>query len=630
MKLKLWCVVGFSALMWSCGTTKETTKAPSAIKVGVDLVNVTNDQVKVTVTPPAIGSSEVTYYMAKIIPGTYAIADYGRYISEVKAFDSKGNVLEVTKKDVNSWEIKDAKKLHHITYLVDDTFDNEGVSHFVSADSETIFSPAGTNILADKNFVLNMSGFVGYFSEMLEYPYQVTVTHPENLLGSSALVDQNPKNDVDSFYTSRFAELVDSPIMYAAPDVSTFNYNDMEVLLSMYSPKNTSITSKVFLPDLKKIIVAQKNYMDEANNTKKYAVLNYITSFEKDDAKGIGALEHNYSTVGVFLETMKSNDLVDVISHEFFHTLTPLHIHSKEIQYFDFNDPKMSEHLWMYEGVTEYFAQHFQVYEGLIDEATFLATMMKKIKISYRYNDHLSFIEMSKNVLDGKMQVQYANVYQKGALMGMCLDIIIREQSNGERSLMDVMAELAKMYGPGKAFDDEELIPVFVKLTYPQVGEFINDYIVNGSPIDYDAYLSRMGITRAKMPVADPLVFLKGGKPYIGLDQISGKIIAVVPDDKNAFFNAMGIEQGDILLEMNGTEFDSSNLQKTLMMGYDLQEGAPMTIKVEREGEIMELKGSVVLSYSEGEGYKFTDTSKKALKDAWLKGGEYYKIKGTP
>ncbi|WP_053990482.1 hypothetical protein [Mangrovimonas sp. TPBH4] len=625
MKVRLWYVMGLTALLFSCGSTKETVKETKAVKVTMDLVNVTNDQVKVVVTPPKIDAETVIYRMAKIIPGTYAIADYGRYISDVKAFDSKGNLLAVAQKDDNSWEIEEAKKLHHISYLVDDTFDSEGASHFTTENSKTIFSPAGTNILANKNFVLNMSGFVGYFSEMLEYPYQISITHPETLVGSSALVDINERNDEDSFYTSRFAELVDSPIMYGAPDVSTFEYNDMEVLLSVYSPENTNITSQVFLPDLKKIIIAQKNYMGDANNTKKYAVLTYVTSFQKGDAKGIGALEHNYSTLGVFLETMKSHDLIDIISHEFFHTLTPLHIHSKEIQYFDFNEPQMSEHLWMYEGVTEYFAQHFQVYEGLIDEPTFLAAMMKKIKISHHYKDHLSFTEMSKNVLDSKMQLQYANVYQKGALIGMCLDIIIREQSNGERSLMDVMRELAKMYGPGKAFEDEELIPVFVKLTYPEVGDFINTHIVKGVPIDYDAYLAKMGISKVIMPVADSVVFIKDFQPYIGLDQLSGKFVAVVPDDQNAFFNAMGIKHGDVLLEMDGTAFDGDNLQKTLMMGYGLQEGAPVTIKIERQGEIMELKGNVVLNYSQGEGYKFTDESKKALKDAWLKGGVFYK-----
>ncbi len=74
--------------------------------------------------------------------------------------------------------------------------------------------------------------------------------------------------------------------------------------------------------------------------------------------------------------------MIDVVSHEFFHIVTPLNVHSKEIQYFDYNDPKMSEHLWMYEGTTEYFANLFQIQQGLIDEADFYKRIVDKINNS--------------------------------------------------------------------------------------------------------------------------------------------------------------------------------------------------------------------------------------------------------
>ena len=60
-----------------------------------------------------------------------------------------------------------------------------------------------------------------------------------------------------------------------------------------------------------------------------------------------------------------SSFVVRVAAHEFFHIVTPLNIHSKEIGDFDFINPKMSKHLWMYEGVTEYFAGHVKVYGGM-------------------------------------------------------------------------------------------------------------------------------------------------------------------------------------------------------------------------------------------------------------------------
>jgi predicted metalloprotease with PDZ domain len=70
----------------------------------------------------------------------------------------------------------------------------------------------------------------------------------------------------------------------------------------------------------------------------------------------------------------------DVVSHEFFHIVTPLTIHSKEIHYFDYNSPKMSEHLWMYEGVTEYFAI-FSNQSRLIPEEEFYSRMAERLKM---------------------------------------------------------------------------------------------------------------------------------------------------------------------------------------------------------------------------------------------------------
>jgi predicted metalloprotease with PDZ domain len=115
------------------------------------------------------------------------------------------------------------------------------------------------------------------------------------------------------------------------------------------------------------------HFLGKINAKKKYSVFLYLSSLTEEDAKGFGALEHPTATTVVLPEVMPKEELVksmmDVVSHEFFHIVTPLSIHSKEIQDFDYNDPKMSQHLWMYEGVTEYFANLFQINQGLIDEA---------------------------------------------------------------------------------------------------------------------------------------------------------------------------------------------------------------------------------------------------------------------
>lgn len=589
------------------------------LKANIDLVNIQNDKVRVTVSAPEMGTNEAEYNFARIIPGTYAIADYGRYIENFEAFDKGGKNLAVSRKDTNTWIIKNAKELCTVTYLVNDTYDSESGSAF-SAQGTTIFSPAGTNILAGKNFMLNMCGFVGYFSGYKDVNYEITISHPPDLFGATALTDNDAGDNSDLFKVSRFAELVDSPVMYSVPDTSKFKVGDMEVLLSVYSPDNKNITADGFTPDLERMIIAQKTFLGDINKTKKYAVLVYISSGSATDAGGFGALEHNNSTTSVFRLTMKNQELINVISHEFFHTVTPLNIHSKQIQDFDFNDPVMPEHLWMYEGFTEYFAQLFQVNQGLMSEDEFYKVMSgKEVNSKSFYSDSLSFIEMSENVLDTNYKAQYPNVYQKGALMAMCLDIIIREKSGGKRGILDLMGQLAEIYGPSRPFDASELIPKVTELTYPEAGTFIQNHIAEGNPVDYEKYLKLVGVERVTVQLPEVVAFVVEKKPYIFIDTSKNTVTALKPDGNN-FFTALGVKENDQLLEMNGLAFDPDNYMSVLLMGYQLEENSPVTMKVKRNGEIIELKGVVKLNYKDGPGFEFKDKSKEELKNAWLKG----------
>jgi predicted metalloprotease with PDZ domain len=606
----------------SCSSSRKAAGGSGSemVNATLDLVNVQNDKVSVTVTTPSFSTSTVTYQFAKIIPGTYAIADYGRYVEDFKAYDKSGNALSVSMTDSNTWVISNASNLARLTYKVNDTYDTEGADAF-GEGSKTIFSPAGTNILAGKQFMLNMCGFVGYFNDKANITYKVLINHPENLQASSSLDDTDPAKGSDVFSVTRFAELVDHPIMYAAPDIATSRIGNMDLLLSVYSPRNKNITANAFMPDLEKMIRAQKAYLGNINNTKKYAVLTYITTNAKDDAHGIGALEHNTSTTAVFMENMKSKDLFHVISHEFFHTLTPLNVHSKEIQDFDFNNPKMSAHLWMYEGFTEYFANHFQVHQGLMTEEQFYAKMAEKDKLSKQmYSDKQSFTEMSKNVLDPTMKAQYPNVYQKGALMAMCIDIMLRDASGGQKGILELMGRLSNKYGPTKPFDDKDLIPEITAMTNPEVGSFLQEHVVKGIPIDYEIYLKRVGVTRAVVKEPTLVVFMTSTGINVGIDTVNKKAIAVMQDASNVFLSSLGVQNGDELIEINGTPIDASTPTNVLMAGYGIDEEEPITMKVKRNGQIVELKGKAKLNYKDGSGYKFTDESKRKLNQAWLKG----------
>lgn len=617
---KIIYTLALAATIWSCKTGSSSIQdKKDTVTVAIDLIDVKEDKVLVTVTPPKIKTDAVVYSIPKTVPGTYSTDNYGKYSDDFKAFDAKGNALTVKRVDDNSWSIANAKSLSKITYWVGDTFDTEKGTGFGNDD---VFSPAGTNIDAGRNFLLNTHGFVGYFQDKLDIPYKVTVTHPENLWGATSMTDEDASNTSDVFTTSRYAVLVENPIMYAKPDYTTFNVNGMDILIAVYSPTG-KFTAESITPEMKEMMTAQKNFLGKVDATKKYTVLLYLSTMAKDDAHGFGALEHPTATTVVLPESMPKEKLVesmkDVVSHEFFHIVTPLTIHSKEIQYFDYNAPKMSQHLWMYEGVTEYFANLFQINQGLIIEAEFYTRIADKIEQAKELNDTMSFTTMSKNVLEQPYKDQYLNVYQKGALIGMCIDIIIREKSNGERGILDLMHKLSEEYGIEKPFNDEELFAIITQLTYPEVGEFLTTYVQGTTPIPYDFYLNKMGVTKATEKTAGD-IFLKGQSPYISVDQQT-KAISIRPDvELTPFFTNLNLKANDVIISVNNKPYSLTNIFELISESENWKENDPITIKIKRAGIEQTIKGTVKLPYEEKETFKATDSSKEKLKEAWLKG----------
>ena len=609
------------SVLWSCktaGTAELTKKEAQSIKVSINLNDIVDDRVMVRVTAPRFNTEEVMYSMPKIIPGTYSVDDYGKYIDDFKALDSKGNLLPTSKSDDNTWLIKSAKNVAQVTYLVNDTFDSEKGNGFGTDD---IFSPAGTNIDVDKNFMVNMHGFVGYFNDKKELPYHVTITHPEKLWGATSMTDLDASTTTDLFKTSRYAELVENPVMYSKPDYSTFTIDGMEILIGVYSPTG-KVTAESITPEMKKMMTAQKTFLGKINATKKYTVLLYLSSMSTTDAKGFGALEHPTATTVVLPEMMPKEELVksmiDVVSHEFFHIVTPLSIHSKEIHDFDYNSPKMSQHLWMYEGVTEYFANLFQINQGLITEEDFYTRIADKIENANAMNDTMPFTTMSENVLTEPYKAQYLNVYEKGALIGMCIDLIIREKSNGERGILDLMQKLSIEYGAAKPFNDDELFAKITSLTYPEVGSFLQTYVAGSTPIPYDLFLAKVGIIKSMTQKATN-VFLKGQVPYITVDQQSKEIMVIPNMELNDFYKNLDLKGGDIIVAINDTQYSLDNIYEMITISQNWKENDAITIKIKRNGKDQILSGKVKLPYEEKEGLKFSDTSKSKLKEAWLK-----------
>ena len=583
MKKIIYAVAAIATLV-GCKSTQQNTNSDLVV-ANLDLVNVDDDKVIVSVDPGKFTTEETTFYIPKTVPGTYSTDNYGQFIEGVKAIDYKGNELSITKLDDNSWKISNATALDKVTYWVSDSYDIEG--------EEGVFSPAGTNIKAGENFMLNLHGFVGYFDGMSEKPYQLVIKHPKDLIAGTSLkkvavgTDEEQTYATDQFNVNRYFEVTDHPIMYSTPDTTSFQLQGMKVKLQVYSP-NKAYSVEDIAPKMKEMMQAQKAFLGEIDNTDVYAVLLYLSDVNGKDAQGFGALEHHTSTTVVLPESMPlerlNETMKDVVSHEFFHIITPLSVHSNEVHYFDYNDPEMSQHLWMYEGVTEYFANLFQVKEGLIDHQAFYDRMSEKITSSKQFDDTMPFTVMSENILDEEYESSYYNVYQKGALIGMSLDIRLRELSNGEMGILDLMKKLSNKYGKDKPFEDEELIPAIVELTYPEIQNFFDTYITGTTPIPYGDFFAKVGVEETASEVQTG-VFLKGQQPYIDGNPQTKELFFREGIAFNSFLNELGAEPKDVIKSVNGTDYNIENVYGLIMGSRGWKEGDQVTMIIERDGE---------------------------------------------
>lgn len=539
----------------------------------INLTSVTDDKVEVKLVPPALKPGEVLFRIPKIIPGTYSIYDFGRFISDFKVTPKEGKTCDVTQVDENSWKITNADQISEISYWVEDSWDAADKSNWV-------FEPGGTNIEDKENFVLNNHGFFGYFEGMTKVPYELRVTRPEKFYGSTGLTFTTSGN-TDTYHIQDYNTLVDSPIMYNEPDTTFIKVGNAKVLVSVYN-KTKMISSEFVAKNIEQILNAQKEYLGGTLPVDKYAFLIYLpstfTSF------GFGALEHSNSSfyfLPAFGEDYLAGMIRDVAAHEFFHILTPLTIHSEEIGNFDFNNPKMSKHLWLYEGCTEYAAHHVQVQYDITTVDEFLETIQEKMGALDDFNDTVPFTRMSEGCLD-TYKDQYLNVYQKGALIGMCLDLELLHLSNGEKNLQWLMRQLSKKYGKDKSFKDDELFDVITALTYPEVGVFLNRYVGGPEPLPLKEKLLYAGVLKTEGGNKEKLDIGLNLKE-LGFNEETSQLYIMSTDEQTEVGKKMKFSSGDVLKKVNGIVFTPDNMVETLRDVYqNSKPGDKISYEIER------------------------------------------------
>lgn len=514
-------------------------------KYQTDLVNVNKNTLKVELAPPSFTEATVTFCFPSVVPGTYEQYNFGRFITNFKVIAKNNASIQVNKKDENCYEISPSSAIEKITYEVSDTW-------HTSIKNKVVFEPAGTSIDSGRVFVINNHGIYGYFRGMDRLPFEISYTKPKNFYPATALSTFTIGEQKDILNYQHYQQLVDFPVIYSVPDTTSLTIHGSNILFSCYSA-NQKITSRYLAAILQPILSAMTNFFGGNLPIDKYAFLFYFTDNPTLSGSS-GALEHNQSSLYVLPEidsTYIAQTIKDVAAHEFLHILTPLNIHSEQIEYFDFNNTKMSKHLWLYEGTTEYHAHFLQEKEGIITPDAFMNKMMEKISNAKTFDDTQSFTLMSSNVLQDAYHKNYNNVYEKGALIGMCLDLLLIKESNGKYNLQKLLIDLSKKYGKSKPFPDDSLFNIIEKMTYPSVGIFFKKYLIQSEPLPLKEYLADAGLEYIKEKTTTSLTL--GGMDINVNDK--NQFIITGLQNLDAFGKQFGFKVNDIIYAFNNRLF---------------------------------------------------------------------------
>jgi len=479
MKRRISFAVAMALLLGSASAVAQTS-----LTYTVDLTHRGDDRFHVTLAVEGLTEANAIYQFAATAPGTYQVMDVGRFVRDFRAFDGSGNALATEHVSTNQWKLQDPARVREIRYQVSETWDTPVKKH-------RIYPMAGTSI-EDDHVLWNGQDVIGYPTGLQDAPLRLVLRYPADWKVGTAL-----RRDADgAFMADDFDQLVDSPILLGRLTVARTEITEVPISIYVYSAHD-KIRATQLLSAMEEMLQAAGQFL----GTLPVDRYTFLYHFE-GKGPSAGAWEHSYSSEYTLPEVEWSprygEFITDMAAHEFFHVVTPLNIHSEIIQHFNFVTPVPSEHLWLYEGVTEWASDAMRLRAGVMTPEEYLADVMNKIRSDRRYDSSYSLQKLSLTSYTDEGQKQYGNIYQRGALVAGLLDIRLLELSGGKHGLQSLILELTHRFGKNHPFPECGLFDLITQMTYPEIGDFFDRYVKAAESLPLEEYYGKLGIRLKK------------------------------------------------------------------------------------------------------------------------------------
>jgi len=195
--------------------------------------------------------------------------------------------------------------------------------------------------------------------------------------------------------------------------------------------------------------------------------------------------------------------LPGVAAHEFFHLWNVKRIRPATLWPVDFTKEQYTRALWFAEGVTSTYGDYTLVRTGLWGKEQFYDDLGEQIsELESRPANKWQSAEQSS--LDAWLE-KYpiyngpdfsVSYYTKGQILGDLLDILIRDRTDNQKSLDDVLRGMYTDFAKqGKTYRDSLDIRLEAeKVAGGSFEEFFRDYVAGTEPLPYQRILALAGL----------------------------------------------------------------------------------------------------------------------------------------
>jgi len=527
----------------------------------------------------------------------YQVRDFAQYVNWIRAKDRSGNPLSVRELDKSRWQIEGTKGGAIVEYQI-------------YADASGPFNAQ----LNSHHAFFNLAQILIYPVDSRSAPLNLRFSHvPEGWHIATPLMSSSG----DQFTAANYDRLVDSPVEIG--DFHEFDFDEAGGHFRVIVDADSADYGMAgIVAALHKIVAAAISWM----NDRPFETYMFIYHFPRGPAGG--GMEHAYSTaIDVSASAMKSSldALASVTAHEFFHLWNVKRIRPQTLEPVDYTKENYTRALWFSEGVTSTAEGVIRLRAGLLDEKQYLYRLGEQITELERRPAHLTQ-SAEESSLDAWLEGngyyhrpdRSVSYYNKGELLGVMLDLAVRDASQGRASLREVLQWMNANYAKkGRFFNDSEGVREAAEaVSHADLASFFTKYVAGTEEIPWNDFFRSVGLRVEAVPNTVTDAGFTASRNFDSPMSVG----AVEPGSEAEH---AGLRVGDTIIEMQGKPAGRESREELIR----LNPGETLTVKVRSRGGERELKwkvgGRQELSYEVKNLDQVTD-QQRALRVAWLKG----------